>query len=86
MSVLFSSIINSSHVVQNMYQMSVYSAIIGSNLGAFFTPVGALAGIMWLSILSKNGVKFSFKNFIMDGSIISIPTLFVTLSVLHLEF
>lgn len=86
MSVLFSSIINASNTAQNMYQVSVYSAIIGSNLGAFFTPVGALAGIMWLSILGKNGIKFSFRNFVTDGAVISIPTMMVALSVLHLEF
>ena len=28
----------------------VYATVIGSNIGAFLTPIGALAGIMWIKI------------------------------------
>ena len=58
---------------------SIYSSIIGSNIGAFLTPIGALAGIMWLSILKKHEIKFNFLDFIKYGVIISIPTLAVSL-------
>ena len=44
--------------------LGVYATIIGSNLGALFTPVGALAGIMFLNILKEKQVDFSIKNFI----------------------
>ena len=44
MSVLFESIIGGDSVP------ALYGAIIGSNVGAFITPVGALAGIMWNKI------------------------------------
>ena len=71
MSVLFSSISTNTG--------SIYSSIIGSNIGAFLTPIGALAGIMWLSILKKYEIKFSFIDFIKYGAIISIPTLAVSL-------
>lgn len=54
---------------------SVYGAIIGSNLGAFITPVGALAGIMWNKILSGHGVKLSFGKFALYGAVIALPTI-----------
>jgi len=71
MSVLYSNLADNS--------LSVYASIIGSNIGAFLTPIGALAGIMWLNILKKYEVKFSYLDFIKYGVIISIPTLLVAL-------
>ena len=71
MSVLYSSITTNTG--------SIYSSIIGSNIGAVLTPIGALAGIMWLSILKKHEIKFNFLDFIKYGVIISIPTLAISL-------
>ena len=48
----------------------VYSTIIGSNIGAILTPVGALAGIMWIRLLKNNNIKYSFLNFFKNGSFI----------------
>ncbi len=72
MSILFESIVSGKGIA------SVYGAIIGSNIGAYITPVGALAGIMWNNILSNYGVKFSFAKFILYGIIVAIPTLLAT--------
>lgn len=69
MSVLFEKIING----KSLY--ALYGAIIGSNLGAFITPVGALAGIMWTKILNGEGVKLSFKQFVKYGTCCAIPSL-----------
>lgn len=77
MSVLFSSIVAATP--EATHKGEVFAAIAGSNLGAFFTPMGALAGIMWSGILKKSGVKFSYLSFIKYGAIVSIPTLLVTL-------
>lgn len=49
----------------------VYATIIGSNIGAMLTPVGALAGIMWLRILKINDVDYNFKSFFKNGIIIT---------------
>lgn len=43
---------------------ALYAAVAGSNLGAYLTPIGALAGILWMSLLSRYGVKMSFGKFI----------------------
>ena len=53
----------------------VYATIIGSNVGAMLTPIGALAGIMWLRILKHNEVKYSFLDFMKNGSILTASAL-----------
>ena len=55
----------------------IYATIIGSNIGAILTPVGALAGIMWMRLLKVNNVNYSFKEFSKNGAII---TLFLLIS------
>lgn len=72
MSVLFEKIINA----KSYY--ALFGAIAGSNIGAFITPVGALAGIMWNKIIGEYDVKLSFAKFVLYGIIIAIPTLFAT--------
>ena len=64
---------------------AIYATVVGSNLGAYLTPVGALAGILWMSLLKKQGVKFGYLDFLRYGAIISIPTLAATLAVLALR-
>lgn len=76
MSVLYVDIIASSSLGD---LNAVYATIISSNLAAFFTPIGALAGIMWMSILKSHEIKFSFLKFSTYGLIISLPTLGVAL-------
>jgi arsenical pump membrane protein len=77
MSVLFATVPHMSSTAHNLE--AVFSTIIGSNLGAFLTPVGALAGIMFTSLVQKQNVNYSFKTFIKYGLIISVPTLLVAL-------
>ncbi len=77
MSVLFSTIPHFENI--NQTTMAIYSTIIGSNLGAFLTPIGALAGIMFTDLLSKQNVKYNFKTFTKYGFLISVPTVIVAL-------
>ncbi|MDE7213355.1 MAG: hypothetical protein K2N42_02120, partial [Anaeroplasmataceae bacterium] len=69
MSVLFSNLL------ANAPSSAIYASIIASNIAAFITPIGALAGIMWMKLLKTFDIKFSFKNFTFYGCIIGIPTL-----------
>ncbi len=78
MSVLFSKILNFEAVTGQ-----IYATIVGSNLGAFMTPVGALAGIMWLNLLKQNHIKLSILKFIGIGLLVGIPTILATLFVLQ---
>lgn len=78
MSVAYASILENS----SSGLPALYATIIGSNLGALLTPVGALAGIMWLSLLKSHNIKFNFITFMKYGIIISIPTILVGITVL----
>lgn len=73
MSVLFSSIIG--YLPDGGRSAALYASIIGSNLGAFFTPLGALAGIMWMDLLKHHHVKLTFLQFIKYGALISLAAL-----------
>ncbi len=79
MSVLFSSVLEGSGSLP-----AVFATVVGSNLGALLTPVGALAGLMWSSILSRHGVKYGYGKFVMYGAAVSIPALAAALGVLQL--
>lgn len=84
MSVAFSSIV--SHLPEADRLPAAYASIIGSNIGAYFTPLGALAGIMWSGILNKMGLPFSFRKYISYGIRISIPVLIAALVGLLIYF
>jgi len=71
MSVLYSSI--ETNLNPNSLTGALYASIIGSNIGAFITPVGALAGIMWMGILKRHEVKYTFLDFIKYGVLIGVP-------------
>lgn len=63
---------------------AIYASIIGSNIGAYLTPLGALAGIMWLSILKAYNIKYGFKDFIKYGLLISIPAILFSITILYI--
>ena len=67
MTLAYGSILNGTTNMTN-----VYATIIGSNIGAMLTPIGALAGIMWLRILKHNDINYSFLDFMKNGSILTI--------------
>ena len=82
MSILFSNIPTA--LTNGSYSKATYASIIGSNIGAFLTPIGALAGIMFSNLLNKYDMKFTFLDFIKYGSIISLPVLATSLLTLAL--
>ena len=81
MSVLFSKILTSASPVSIG---GVYATVIGSNIGAFLTPVGALAGIMWSNLLRKNGIRITFSRFIKYGAAIGVTAITAALCGLYL--
>jgi len=76
MSVLFSSLLMGGG--QNL--PATYASVIGSNIGAYLTPIGALAGVMWLGILRNQNIKYGFGKFVIYGSCIATPTLLAALA------
>lgn len=85
MSVLYTNIISHTSISEALFiKKAVYSSIIGSNIGAYLTPIGALAGIMWLKMLKDEEINLSFKKFIKYGALIAIPTIIIVLLVLSI--
>lgn len=82
MSVLYSSITSFADTAS--YTQALYASVIGSNLGAFFTPLGALAGIMWTSLLKTSNVRMNFARFTKYGTAVALPTLAASLLALSM--
>lgn len=65
---------------------AAFATTVGANLGANLTPLGALAGIMWLSILRDKDVHIRFLDFVRYGLLITPFSLAAALAALALQF
>jgi len=63
-----------------------YPLIIGSNVGANITIIGALAGIMWYHMIRDKNQKINLLEFSFYGIVSSLIFIIITTLILYLEF
>ncbi len=87
MTILFTRILeDSSFAAPDMAKRgSMFALIMGSNFGANFSFMGALAGLLWAKICADKGVKITLKEFFKYGIIVMPALILLSCLALALE-
>ncbi|GIL42379.1 hypothetical protein Vafri_362 [Volvox africanus] len=70
----------------NTHKAALFALVLGSNIGAVATLIGALAGILWSNIIGIHGLKVTYTHFARVCCPVGFVTLVASLLVLWFEF
>lgn len=87
MTIMYTKILQSPYLSIGPVSLTgaMFSVVIGSNLGGNMTLLGALAGIMWKSILTSKGIPLSPARFAAQGCLTMILVLIICCMALFSE-
>ena len=61
---------------------ALLAALLGGDIGPRLLPIGSLAGLLWMDLLRRAGVRVTLGRFVRLGTLVLVPTLLLSLLML----